>query len=414
MAYRSAALYVEGFAEAVSTLRRHPLRASLAALAMSVAVATTAVVQTGLDGLAESARQTSERAFGSNSFLLTRLASATLSRRELALKSERNPNIRRQDLRFLERVADGRVTYGAVAQRQADVGATGLTFENAAINGTQATLPAIRDISLARGRFLTSDEETRGAQVVVLGSEVAGTLFPGLDPLGRDVRIGLRRFRVVGLQVPQGTAGGQALDRIVYMPLTAFERTFGAPASLQIYATERSDGASRAAEDRARISMRARRHLGPEAEDTFDIVTPEAARSFVDQLTQQVSAAGPPISFMALIAAIIVVANTTLVSVTQRTGEIGVRRAVGATRHSVIVETLAESIVVGLVGGAVGLLVALATLSVAGSVLDVGLRLEWTVAAASLAAAGLSGLVAEWYPARRAASTNVVDALRLE
>jgi putative ABC transport system permease protein len=97
--------------------------------------------------------------------------------------------------------------------------------------------------------------------------------------------------------------------------------------------------------------MRARRYLGPGVEDTFDIVTPDAARGFVDQLTQQVSAAGPPISFMALFAAIIVVANTTLVSVTQRTREIGVRRAIGASRRSVVVETLAESIVVALVGG---------------------------------------------------------------
>ncbi len=407
-------LYVEGIAEAVSTLRRYPLRASLAGLAMAVAVATSAIVQTSLNGLAESARQTSERAFGSNSFLLTRLATGGLSRRDLAVKSERNPNITRRDLRFLETVADGVVTYGAVAQRQADVGAAGRSFENAAINGTQATLTAIRDINLASGRFLTADEEVRGAQVVVLGSEVAATLFPGVDPLGQAVRIGLRRFRVIGLQVPQGTSGGQALDRIVYMPLTAFERTFGAPTSLLVYATEGADRSTRAAEDRARVSMRARRHLGPGADDTFDIVTPEAARGFVDQLTQQVSAAGPPISFMALVAAIIVVANTTLVSVTQRTREIGVRRAIGASRHSVVVETLAESTVVALVGGGLGLVAALVAVSLAGAALAIELSLEWTVGGASLAAAGLSGLVAGWYPAKRAASSNVVDALRLD
>ena len=413
MAPPRLALYVNSVAEALSTLRRNPLRALLAGLAMAVAVATTAIVQTSLNGLAESARQTSERAFGSNAFMLTRLATGGLSRRELALRSERNPAITRPDLRFLETVADGVVSYAAIAQRQADVGAAGRTFENAAINGTQATLTGIRDIGLTSGRFLTPDEETRGAQVVVLGSDVAAALFPGADPLGRDVRIGLRRFRVIGLQAAQGS-GGQPLDRIVYMPLTAFERLFGPPASLQIYATEATDRETRMAEDRARISMRARRHLGPGVEDTFDIVTPEAARGFVDQLTEQVGAAGPPVSLMALFAAIIVVANTSLVSVTQRTREIGVRRAVGAPRRSVMVETLAESTAVALVGGGAGLIATVAGLALAGAVFDVAWPLEWPVASGSLAAAGLSGLVAGWYPARRAASINVVDALRLE
>ena len=414
MGRATVGLYLEGVGEAADTLSRHPLRASLAGLAVAVAVATTAIVQTGLNGLAETARQTSERAFGSDTFLLTRLATAGLTRRELARRSERNPNLTRSDLRFVEGVADDIVTYAAVTQRQADVVASGRTFENAAVNGTQASLIDIRDIRLDRGRFLTPDEEQRGAPVVVLGRDVVDELFPGVDPLERHVRIGLRRFRVVGLQTAQGTSGGQALDRIVYMPLTAFERTFGVPDSLQIYATERRDRGVQAAEDRARISMRARRHLQPGVDDVFDIVTPEAARSFVDRITGQVGAAGPPISFMALVAAIVVVANTTLVSVTQRTREIGVRRAVGATRRAVIVETLAESTLVAVVGGAVGLVIALGVLAGAGAALEADLTLAWPVAGGSLAAAALSGLVAGWYPARRAASTEVVDALRLD
>ncbi len=408
------ALYVEGVSEAASTLRRNPLRATLAALAMAVAVATTAIVQTGLDGLAETARQTSERAFGSDSFVLARVASGTLSRRELAERLERNPNITRQDVRFLEGVAGGVAIYAAVAQRQADVSAGGRTFENASVSGTQAALPDIRDISLARGRFLTRDEEISGAQVVVVGRDIATTLFPAADALGASVRIGRRAFRIIGIQTPQGTAGGQSLDRFVYMPLVAFERTFGAPASLQVFATSQGGRSVQSAEDRARISMRARRHLGPGAADTFDIITPEAARSFVERVTQQVSAAGPPISLMALLAAVVVVANTTLVSVTQRMREIGVRRAVGASRRNVIVETLAESTMLAMIGGGVGLLAAVAVLGAAQAALEVAFELEASVMLASLAAAGLSGLVAGWYPASRAASVDVVTALRLE
>ena len=253
-----------------------------------------------------------------------------------------------------------------------------------------------------------------GAQAVVVGRAVVDALFPAGDPLGGTVRIGNRGFRIVGIQERQGTAGGVSLDRYVWMPLAAFERTFGAPGSLQVFAKATDVARTSAAEDQARASMRARRHLGPGAVDTFDIITPEASRSFVTAITERIGAAGPPISLMALIAAIVVVTNTTLVSVTQRTREIGIRRALGAGRASILVETLAESSVVALAGGAAGVLAAVGVLAVASRSIGVPLALEWPTALGSLVAAGLSGMAAGWYPARRAAALDVITALRQE
>jgi putative ABC transport system permease protein len=408
------AAWIEGVSEALATLARNPLRASLAGLAMAVAVATTAVVQTGLDGLARSARLASARAFGSDAFVVAKVAGANLSRRDLAEKLERNPDITRSDVRFLDKVAGGLAVYAATAQFSADISAGGRTFENATVNGTGWTLPEIRDIGIDRGRFITRDEDVSGAQVAVLGHSVVDALFPDRDAIGHSVRIGGRGFRVVGVQVAQGSAGGQSLDRYVWIPLKTFERTFGAPASLQVFAAGAGDVLVTDAEAHARVSMRARRHLGPGAEDTFDIITPDASRTFVARITEQIGAAGPPISLMALIAAMIVVTNTTLVSVTERTREIGVRRAVGARRANVIVETLAESLLVALGGGAAGLLLAVAALSLASGPIGVDLSLQWPVALASLAAAGLTGALSGWYPARRAALLDIVDALKQE
>ena len=199
-----AALYFGSLREAIATIRAHPLRASLAALAMAAAVATTAVVQTGLNGLARSAREASARAFGSDAFVIAQVAAGGLSRRELADRIARNPAVTRADGRFLERMADSRVLYAATAQRQADVSARGRTFENAAVNGAQAALFEIRDVGIDRGRALTRDEEVAGAQVVVVGAGVADALFPAADALGQTVRIGgswvprRRRARVAG------------------------------------------------------------------------------------------------------------------------------------------------------------------------------------------------------------------------
>jgi putative ABC transport system permease protein len=406
--------YGSSLREAAATIRGNPLRSSLAALAMAAAVATTAVVVTGLNALAASARLASARAFGSDTFIVARLFPTGLSRRELADKLERNPNIRRADLRFLERHAGDQVLYAPVAQRQAEVAAGSRTFENATVNGAGAALADIRDVGLERGRFLMREEESRAAQVAILGWSVADTLFPAQDALGASVRIGGRGFTVIGVQTRQGTAAGVSLDRFVFIPFPAFERLYGTPESLQIFARASDVALTSAAENRARASMRARRQLAPGVADNFDVLTPEASRSFVSAISERVGAAGPPISLMALLAAIVVITNTTLVSVTQRTREIGVRRAVGATRGQILLEVITESALVAVAGGSLGVLTAGFVLSAASGALGSNLSLQPVTMAFSLGAAAASGIAAGWYPARRAASIDVVAALRAE
>ena len=160
--------------------------------------------------------------------------------------------------------------------------------------------------------------------------------------------------------------------------------------------------------------MRARRQLGPGRPDTFDVLTPEAARDFVARLSERVGAAAAPISVMALLAAIVVVTNTTLVSVTQRTRELGVRRAIGATRRRVTAEVLAESSLIAVAGGLVGLAVALGLVETATAVLAIDASIELRTIAWSVGASAASGLAAGWYPARRAGRIDVMAAIRQE
>jgi putative ABC transport system permease protein len=400
--------------EATRGCLANPLRSALGALAIAVAVGTIAVVVTGLDGFARYARRASARAFGSDTFVLARVTTADVSRKELADRLGRNRPVTRSDVRFLDRHLAGQVLCAPLAQARADVTAGGRKFENASVSGTAASLFEIRDLGIDRGRFIRRDEEGRAAQVAVIGMDLADALFPGLDPIGKIVRVGGRGFTVVGTQARQGSSGGVSLDRFLWMPLQAFERTFGAPESLQVFARAPEASLTAAAEDRVRTTMRARRQLGPGAPDTFDILTPEAARSFVDRLSERIGAAAAPISIMALLAAIVVVTNTTLVSVTERTREIGVRRALGAARLDITIEVLAEASLIAVAGGAVGLIGAQALLALASGPLDIDLPVRLSTMAWSLGAAAASGIVAGWYPARRAAGIDPIVAIRQE
>jgi putative ABC transport system permease protein len=405
----------EAIAQGAAALKGNPLRAGLGALAIAVAVATIVLVVSALEGVQIYARQTTARTFGSDTFLIAQVASpGRVSRRVLQEQLQRNPPIRRSELKFLEHYAGGLVEYAPNAQTRADIMNGGLKIENVAITGTTWQLANLRDLSIERGRFFRPDEDLRGEQVAVIGADVVDALFPATDPLGQAIRIAGRRFTVIGVQERQGQSGGTSLDKYAWLPLLAYERAFGAPRTLQIFAKATGNQPSVIGEDRARISFRARRALGPGVPDTFDVLTPDAARGFVANLSERIGAAAGPISLMALLAAIVVVTNTVLVSVTQRTREIGVRRALGAPRDQIMREVLAESALVAIIGGAVGTAVAMALVALLARALDIPLGVHASTVGWSLAASALSGIIAGWYPARRAVRLDVITAIRTE
>jgi putative ABC transport system permease protein len=390
----------------------HPLRTILSGLAVAVAVSTVAFVLTGIEGFKNFAEVTGARTFGSDTFVITKVVPGELSRKELADKLLRNPSIKSGDVRFLRRYSQNQVHYAPIAQRRVDIVSGSNKFEAASLNGTSSEMFNIRDLGISQGRFFMPHEDLAASQVAVLGAEVAEILFPYTDPVGKKVRIAGRGFWIVGVQAIQGA--GSALDRYVWIPIRAFERIFGPPESYEVFSKAVAPADFSFAEAIARVTMRARRQLRPGEEDNFDILSPEAARGFVLQLAQRIGAAAGPISAMALLAAIVVVTNTTLVSVSERTREIGIRRAIGATRRRIISEVLAESTLVALLGGGAGLLIATAVLQTGGRIISFDLDITLDTSIWSLGSAGLSGLLAGFYPAIRAAQTEVISALRVE
>lgn len=400
--------------QAASAIQANPLRSVLGGLAIAVAVATMLIVGVALEGIRLYAEQTTARTFGADTFLIAQVASpGRISRRELLDQLARNPPITRGETRFLSRRAEGRVLYAPNSQARADVIRGSLRIEAVAVTGTTASLAQIRDVNIVDGRFFNADEDTSGSQVAVVGADVVDALFPDVSPIGQAIRIAGRRFDVIGLQGRVGSGGG-SLDKYVWVPLKAHERMFGQAKSLQIFARAQGDADSVAAEDHARISLRAVRNLQPGTGDSFDVLAPETARGFVANLSTRIGAAAGPISLMALLAAVVVVTNTVLVSVTQRTREIGLRRALGARRGDVIREVLAESILLSLAGGACGAAAVALLVAAVGRVAPVGLTINASSLALTLLAAAGSGLAAGWLPAVRATRLDVITAIRAE
>lgn len=398
--------------QGAAALRASPLRSALGALAIAVAVATIILVTAALDGIRRYAELTTARTFGTNTFVIARVASpGRVARRQLQEQLARNPPITRVDASTLARYGARITRYAPNAQIRADVAQGAALLEDAPVTGTTSALAEIRDLNLIAGRFFTPEEDASGAHVAVIGADVVDSLFAGREPIGGSIRIAGRRFQVIGVQ---GRIGSGSQDKYVWIPVRAHERAFGATRSLQIFAAGVGNTTASAAEDHARTSMRAIRALAPGAADNFDVLTPDAARGFVANLSQRIGAAAGPIAFVALLAAIVVVTNTVLVSVTQRTREIGIRRALGARKSQVVAEVLAEAALLGALGGGAGTVLAIAILGAASAVLPVQVSASPGTLALAIAAAAGSGLAAGWYPAVRANRLDVVEALRSE
>lgn len=408
-------LLAESFSQAFSVAREYRLRSALGALAMAAAVTALAGISTGLEVLESFAARTAARTVGSDVFSVARVGQrGRLGRRELARKLERNVAISRADARFLDEYGDPLVIYAPSAQRIVDVTSIFGKLESVPITGTTVAITRIQDIALAQGRFFSEDESRRGEAVAVIGEEIRAACFPNGRAIGETLRIGGRAFRVVGVQEAMGQLGGQSQDRYVWVPLGAFERTFGGAASLQMFAKSLVAGETTRAEDRARASMRAKRNLYPDQEDNFDVVTPDAARNFVATLSRSLGAAALPISLMSLLAAFVVITNTTLVSVAQRTREIGIRRALGARRANIGAEVVAESLIVSVVGASAGLLFVAALAALASSILDLPLNLAPATLARSLFMATVAGVLSGAFPAVSAMRADILTSLRAD
>ena len=279
------------------------------------------------------------------------------------------------------------------------------------ITGVTANMGEIEDKTIAEGRFVLDHEVERAAAVCVIGMDVREKFFPGVDPIGKELKIAEMPMRIVGVEEKRGSMLGMSLDNLAYIPLSTFERLFGRRRSLELHGKSINREEFQAAFEQARVSMRNHHKLKGDDEDDFGMVNVEQVNNQVDQFTGAIASVVIPITFISLVVGGIVVMNMMLFSVTERTAEIGLRKALGARRKQILVQFLIESSVLTSLGGVLGLGLAAGLAWLIGATTAVPMTITITYVILSVGFSAAIGMIFGIYPAYKAARLDPIKAL---
>ena len=405
------------FRLAMDSVRAHKLRSFLTLLGVIIGVASVILVGAAIDGLGVYAKDSTSKAFGAESFIVAQVAGAGLTRREYFDRLKRNKPIGNNEVRFVKALVGDHVLYSPYRNHNSDIKRENLISEDTTVVGVSADMPTIRDVALSDGRFFTEAEERTRVPVAVIGETVKDALFlPGSSPLNRNIRIAGIDFAVVGVLEKLGSSFGRDQDKALYIPTGAFDRLYGPGLGYQVFGRPRpgSGLTMQQALDETRVALRTRFHTRPGAADNFDNLTPDAVRGFIDQVLGLVAAVVVPITCISLLVGGIVIMNIMLVSVTERTSEIGLRKALGARRSDILMQILIEAVVLAVTGGSLGIAIGALLTLLAGRLFGLSLYISLTYVLLSVGVSSIVGIVAGWYPASRAAKLDPVVALRAE
>lgn len=282
------------------------------------------------------------------------------------------------------------------------------------IGGITPAILEIEPFDVAAGRILLDHEEQHSSPVAFVGHDVAGRLFPGVDPIGKELRVRGTVLRVVGVASKKGSILGFSQDNFVKIPFSLHRKLFGSWRSINISVQAADDARMQDTMDEVRAVLRARHHLRPADPDDFSLLTAEGINDLWRSLTATIFSVALFVVGISLVVGGIVIMNIMLVSVVERTREIGVRKAVGARQRDIVQQFLIESVLLSCLGGAIGIAIAAGASELLATHTPLPARFPaWAPAVAFVICTAI-GVFFGIHPARRAARLDPIEALRSE
>ena len=397
---------------ALETLRAHKLRSFLMLLGIILSVATLIVIIALISGVNQYIANKVAN-LGSNAFTVMRFPIIT-EMEELVKATRRNKNVTWDDYEALRDNLKLPLRVGAEVRTSGKVREGTLTVEDTSIRGVTASMADIDAQEVADGRYITEADENSRSMVTMIGSDLASKLFPSLDPVGHEVMMDGRPFIVVGVAKTIGTVLGQSQDNFAYIPIETYINIYGAYGGIWINIQARGPDWMERTQDETRVLMRARRHLRPNETDSFGIIDSATLMSLWKQLTGVIAIAMVGVVSVFLVIGGVVIMNVMLATVTERTREIGIRKALGASRNDILLQFLVEACVMSAMGGAIGVLIAYAICGLAMATTSVPMHVPLSAVIAAELISAAVGIFFGVYPARKAAMLEPIEALRTE